>query len=332
MKEFFVNYDKKVWDARDAFNASAAQMAANGADDLQGNSIPIPIDAWRSIDSRAQAVAKNRLVVFDRLMRASAIPVSVSDLVNMYPKTSDNGEAVFSMDGQHAGKEDQAVVDYAGTPVPIISDHVGMGWRQMAVDMKAGGLINNTSITNSQYVVTNALEDMVINGKSSIVVGGSTIYGLRTFPDRSTFTHGLTLASATGAQWLTAFKSALSALLTDKNYGQVTIFVNQADYLAASTTDYSASYSGTILSRLMTIPGIKEIIPAPSVPANEILGVADLDTGLWGGILMAMPMATRPLARHNMRDKYVFETVAAAAPQLRSDASGQSAFVHGTTA
>ena len=174
------------------------------------------------------------------------------------------------------------------------------------------------------------LEDMALNGLPSAVVGGDTIYGLRTLPARNTFAHGFTLATATGAQWLAAVKQAIAAALGDNQYGRLTLFVNQGDYTAADTTDYAANYSGTILQRLQAISQIVEIVPASSVPANEILGIADLDTGEWGGILSAMPMTTRPKTRSEPEDDYVFSVIAAAAPQFRSDYNGQSAFVHGS--
>ena len=68
------------------------------------------------------------------------------------------------------------------------------------------------------------------------------------------------------------------------------------------------------------------------VPANEIIGVVDLEGGEWGGILSAMPVTTRPKNRQEPEDDYVFNVLAAAAPQFRSDYNGQSSFVHGTTA
>jgi uncharacterized linocin/CFP29 family protein len=331
MLEFNQEQQAAIFAARDQFNARQVALAANsGAMAFEGNALSITVDAWRRIDQRAQALARSRLAVFNRLAQASTIPVSIADLVNYYPQVSDSGEVLVSLDGRGQAKADAASVKYVGTPVPVLTATARMGWRQMEVHRKGGGLIDVTTIANKQRKIAEKLEDMAINGLASVNVGGDTIYGLRTLPQRNTFSHGLTLATATGAQWLAAFKSAISAAIGDNQFGRLTVFVNQGDYTAADTTDYAANYQGTILQRLRTISQIADIVPASSVPVNEILGIADLDTGEWGGILSAMPMTTRPKNRSEPEDDYVFSVISAAAPQFRSDYNGQSAFVHGS--
>lgn len=329
---FTTEQQEAIKAARRAFNVRQVAMAANAATFLEGNSLAIPVDAWRRIDSRAQMLARSRLAVFNRLAQASTIPVSIADLVNYYPQVSDSNEVLVSMDGRNSAKADAASVNYVGTPVPVFTTNARMGWRQVEVIRKGGGMLDTATIANGQRKMFEKMEDMALNGLSSVVVGGGTIYGLRNLPSRNTFTHGFTLSSATGANWLTAFKQMITAALGDNNFGQITVFLNYGDYTYADTTDYAANYTGTILQRLKAIGQIKEIIPASSVPANEILGIADMDTGEWGGILSAMPLTTRPKTRHEPEDDYVFGVIAAAAPQFRSDYNGQSAFVHGTTA
>lgn len=319
--------------ARAGFNQRMTAMAANSAMMLEGNALAIPLDAWRRIDSRAQTLARSRLQVFNRLAQASTIPVSIADLVNYYPQVSDSGEVLVSMDGRNQAKADAATVKYVGTPVPVLTSTTRMGWRQMEVMRKGGSFLDTANIANNQRRMAEKCEDLVLNGLPSVVVGGDTIYGLRTLPTRNTFSHTFTLATATGAQWLSAFKAAINAAIGDNQYGRLTIFVNQGDYTAADTGDYvngSNVTQGTILQRLKSINQIVDIVPASSVPANEILGIADLDTGEWGGILSAMPMTTRPKTRTEPEDDYVFSVICACAPQFRSDYNGQSAFVHGS--
>ena len=317
--------------SRRAFNEDAAALQANiqRRGELVGNSIAIPVDAWRRIDQRAQLIARSRLAVFSRLAQASLIPVSIADLVNYYPQISDSNDVTVTMDGRNNGKADQANVSYVGTPVPVLSTAARFGWRQMAVMMKGGGGIDLATITNGQRKIAEKQEDMVLNGLPGVVVGGSTIYGLRTFPQRNTGNHTFTLATtATGANWLTAFTQAINLALGDNNFGKVTFFVNYGDYVAADTKDYAANYQGTILQRLKSINQVQDIIPASSIPANEIIGIADLDVGEWGGILQAMPLTTRPASRSDPEEDYVFQMMAACAPQLRADATTQSPFVH----
>jgi uncharacterized linocin/CFP29 family protein len=330
MLQFTPEQQAAILAERSGFNRRQIALAANSASVLEGNALAVPLDAWRRIDSRAQTLARSRLQVFNRLAQANTTPVSIADLVNYYPQVSDSGEINVSMDGRSQAKGDAPNVKYVGTPVPVFTGTARFGWRQMEVLRKGGGMLDVTAIANKQRKMAEKMEDMVLNGLTSVNVGGDTIYGLRNLPSRNTYSHTYTLATATGAQWLDAVKKAIAAALGDNNFGQLTLFVNQGDYTAADTTDYAANYSGTILQRLLAINQIKEIIPASSVPANEILGIADLDAGEWGGILSAMPLTTRPKTRQEPEDDYIFSVIAAAAPQLRSDYNGQSAFVHGS--
>jgi len=329
MLRFTPEQELAVNAAREGFNLSQTAMAANAS--LVGNAAPIPVDAWRRIDSRGAMIQRDVLAVFNRLAAANQTPVGVGDLVNFYPQISDSGEVVVSMDGRQAGRGDQANVKYVGTPVPAFTSDARFGWRQMEV-IRKGGSLDTDTIANHQRKVAEKLEDMVLNGLSSIVVGGATIYGLRTFPERSTDTHGVDLNGATGAQWLTAFSNLINALVGDNAFGRVTVFLNYGDWVYASLNEFVAGYPKTILARMQEIAQVAEIVPASKVPANDMLGIAGLATGEWGSMLQAMPLVTRPKARQNTEDDYVFGVMAMAAPQFKSDYDGHSQIAHITKA
>lgn len=325
MLNFTPEQELAVNAARSQFNQSQTAIAAQAS--LVGNASPIPLDAWRRIDSRGAAIQRDVLAVFNRLAAADQTPVGVGDIVSFYPQISDSGEVHVSMDGRSEGNADQANVKYAGTPVPVFDSYARFGWRQMEV-MRKGGSLDTSTIANHQRKVAEKMEDVVLNGLASVSVNGNTIYGLRNFPQRNTGTHGLTLATSTGAQWLAAFKSMLDALIADNAFGKVTVFLNYGDWLSASINEFVAGYPKTILQRLQEIQQIAEIVPASKCTANEILGIANIGTGEWGTILQAMPMVTRPKARANAEDDYVFGVLAMAAPQFKSDFDGKSQIAH----
>jgi len=333
MLRFTPEQDAAYAAARHAYNERERAFAANAATTMMiGNAAPVPLDAWRRIDSRGTLIQRDVLTVFNRLAAANQTPVGIGDLVSYFPKISDSGEVHVSLDGRSEARQDQALVKYEGTPVPVIDSYARFGWRQMEVIRKGGGVLDMETIANHQRRVAEKMEDMVLNGLSSVVVGGQTIYGLRNFPNRSTGTHGLTLTSATGAQWLTAFTQMINLLVGDNAYGRITVFLNYGDWTAASLNEYAAGYPKTILQRLREVEQIADIVPASKIPTGNIIGIAGLETGEWGSILSAMPMVTRPKARQNPEDDYVFGVMAVAAPQFRSDFGDRSMIAHTTTA
>jgi len=324
--------------ARSAFNArqtsiaSANLFADKFGDGVTGNAAQVPVDAWRRIDTESIAIQRDILAVFNRLAAAKSTPVAMGDLVSFFPKISDSGEVHVSMDGRSEGRADQAVIKYEGTPVPILDSYARFGWRQMEVMRKGAGSMDVDTVANHQRKVAEKMEDMALNGLPGIVVAGSTIYGLRTFPQRGTDTHGLDLNGATGAQWLAAISKVIFKAIGQNAYGKVTIFLNYSDYTFADLNEFVAGYPKTILQRLREISNVAEFVPCSRVPVNELLAIADIGSGKWGSILSGMPMVTRPKMRHNPEDDYVMGVMAAVAPQFKSDFDGKSQIVQVTKA
>jgi uncharacterized linocin/CFP29 family protein len=329
MLRFTKEQELAINQARAAFNQRQVALAAQSS--LIGNAAPIPLDAWRRIDARAVRVMRDVLVVFNRIAQASTTPIGLGDLVSYFPKISDSGEVHVSMDGRSEGLADAPTIQFEGTPVPIIDSVARFGWRQMEVIRKGQAQLDVEAVANHQRKVAEKLEDMVLNGLSSIVVGGSTIYGLRNHPSRNTGTHGFDLNNtATGANWLTAFKQIIDLLVADNAFAKVTVFLNYSDWLFASINEFVAGYPKTILQRLREIEQIADIIPASKIPSDNIIGIAGLETGEPCTILSAMGMTTRPKMRYNPEDDYEFAVLAAAAPQFRVDDNGRMAIAHTT--
>lgn len=323
---------------RDAFNAQQVRLAKEeGLDAVNaaigeyvGNAAPIPIDAWRRIDQESVDIQRDELVVFNALAAASTQAVSIADLVSFFPKVSDSGGSRWSMDGRAQGDGDQAQVVYEGTPVPVLMlDPVRFGWRQMAVMQKGGGTIEIDSVSNMLRKGAEAMEDMVINGIANVNVKGATVQGLRNFGGRKTVNHNLTaLNGATGAQWVETIRATIAKNNEQKAYGRATLIVNYDDWFYASNTEFAANYPKTIAARVREIEQVANVIPSTRIPVNEIIAINNLQSRNWGKVLSAMPLTTRPKARHNTEDDYVIGGMAAAAVQFKSDYNGNSQIAH----
>lgn len=322
---------KAVIGMREHFNNTQEAMAKGLPADpatraLIGNASPVHKDVWGMWDREAVEVQRDVLAVFADVASTNSKPMPIGKLVNYFQRMSDSGGVNVSIDGRGTAKSDQPVIDYQGTPVPILDDSFRFGWRQMEAERTEGYTsLQSGASANSMRKIAEKMEDMMLNGESSIVVGGATIYGLRNLPQRNTGTHGLTLATATGAEWVAAVTSLIKKMQADNFYTEVTVYMNMGDYLEAATKDYSAAKGdGTIMQRLQTIPGVR-YVPASKVPANELIGLCKRRDVV--EILSAMPMTTIPLFRANAHDDYVFRVMAAVAPQLKWDGNDQCGVV-----
>lgn len=318
---------------RRAFNANEAMISdrfglANAEHtELVGNASPLPRDVWGDWDRESVALQRNLQPVFADLAAAVQVPMAIGKLVQYFRTVSDSGVANISLDGQSEAKTDQPVYDYHGTPLPIVDSTFSYGWRQMAAAQTEGEQLDSDGRDNANRRVSEKLESIALNGDASIVVGGAQLYGLRNHPKRNTRSTGETLNGATGVQW-EAEIIALLKLLHDDNFKNVsaTIYMNFDDWFYASSTMYSTQYPGkSILQRVQEIAGVGSIVPADSINANELIAVVKDRRTI--RVLNGMPVSTVAKFRANPMDPYNFQTMAAAAVQIKYDAEDNCGLV-----
>lgn len=287
-----------------------------------GNAYSLPKEVWGEWDREGIEIQREVLSVFNTLAASVSKPMPIGKLIHYFQQISDSGNVNISMDGRSKARTDQQTYAYQGTPLPIIDSTFSYGWRQMEAARSEGFQLDSAGRNNAMYQVAKKLESLVLDGDSSIVVGGSTLYGLRTHPKRETRSTTNTLASATGVQWLADVSNTIK-LLNNNNFWQpATLFVNIGDWKYATRTDYSTSYPNkTIAQRILELSDVAEVVPASDVTANQIIAVIKNSRSIQ--VLNGMPMTTRAQFRANPEDDYNFVTMAAAALEVKYDANDQ---------
>ncbi|MCO6407353.1 major capsid protein [Hoeflea alexandrii] len=308
---------------RRAFNTRQAAMAAEmGGELMIGNAATLPRDVWGLWDREAVEIQRSVLAVFNDLSASVATPMPIGKIVHHFQTVSDSGEVNISLDGRSKGRTDQPVIDYHGTPLPIIDSPFSYGWRQVAAAQTEGFQLDAAGRMNAMRKTAEKLESIALDGDAKIVVGTATLYGLRNHPKRATRATGQALLTATGPQWVADVTATLK-LLHAKNFRvPATLYVNWDDWFYASNTDYSSQYPNkTIAQRVREIGGIENIVPASGVAASQIIAVVKRRDVVQ--VLNGMPMATRAQFRANPEDDYNFVTMAASAIEIKYDAEDQ---------
>lgn len=315
---------------RRQFNASQAALAAKHGDVMLGNASPLPKDVWGEWDREGIEVQREVLSVFNDLAASVATPMPIGKLVHHFQTISDSGTTNISMDGRSKARTDQPVLEYHGTPLPIIDSTFSYGWRQVEAARSEGMNLDSGARINANYKVAKKLEGLALNGDSSIVVGGAQLYGLRNHPKRNTDTHGFDLNGASGANWLAAIAKLTNKLYAANYYAEPTVYVNISDWKYARETDFSTSYPNKTIAQRVMEAGIANVVPASDVPANDLIGVVKNRRVLQ--VLNGMPMVTRAQFRANPEDDYNFVTMAAASLEIKYDADDQCGIAHITKA
>lgn len=285
-----------------------------------GNASPLPKDVWGEWDRESVEIQRDVLAVFNDLAGSVSRPIDIGKLIHYFRQVSDSGVVNISLDGRSKAKTDQQVYSYVGTPVPIIDSTFSYGWRQMRAAQLEGESLESDGRENAMRKVAEKLEDLVLNGDSTIVVDGRVLYGLRNHPKRNSRQTSNTLASATGAQWKADVVATLQLLNADYFYDDATLYVNKNDWLYASRTIYDTTLGTQLISdHIRSIAGVGSVVASSKVPPSNIIAVVKRRSVVQ--LLNAMPMATTALFRQNPQDDYVFQTLAAAALEIKYDGS-----------
>jgi len=154
------------------------------------------------------------------------------------------------------------------------------------------------------------------------------LYGLRTQPKRNTRSTGVALNGATGAQWLAEITATLKLLHADNFKVPATVYVNWDDWFYATSTEFTTGYPKTIAQRVLELGGLREIIPADSLAADEMIALVKDRRVVQ--VLNGMPMTTRAQFRANPEDEYNFVTMAAASVETKFDADENCGIAHST--
>lgn len=307
---------------RRAFNERQTALSATMGGVMFGNAATLPRDVWGLWDREAVEIQRSVLAVFNDLAASVSTPMPIGKIVHHFQTVSDSGEVNISLDGRSKGRTDQPVIDYHGTPLPIIDSPFSYGWRQVAAAQTEGFQLDAAGRMNAMRKTAEKLESIALDGDAKIVVGTAALYGLRNHPKRATRATAQALLTATGAQWVADVTATLK-LLHAKNFRvPVTLYVNWDDWFYASNTDYSTLYPNkTIAQRVREIGGIENIVPASTVAASQIIAVVKRRDVVQ--VLNGMPMATRAQFRANPEDDYNFVTMAASAVEIKYDAEDQ---------
>jgi len=309
-------------------NRQKSLAAAMGGGGMLGNAMTLPKDVWGEWDREAVEIQRSTLAVFNDLAASTSRPTPIGKLVHYFQTVSDSGTVNVSLDGRSKARTDQPTFDYHGTPVPIIDSTFSFGWRQVEAASTEGFQLDSAGRMNANRKVAETLETAVLDGYATITVNGQASYGLRNHPKRNTRSTGVTLNGATGAQWLTEITATMKLLHGDNFKVPATIYVNWDDWFYATSTEFTTGYPKTIAQRVMELGGVREIVPADSLAADEIIAVVKDRRVVQ--VLSAMPMTTRAQFRANPEDDYNFVTMAAAALEIKFDAEDNCGVAHST--
>lgn len=321
-REFFMNSE-----------VAFGQMAmASGI--IANNAAILPREAWMELDTVTRTVMRDDggEVIMSDLM-ALAKPIDIGKLVQMTRVSSDaNNPVNRSLSGQVPASMDKVIYDYRGAPVPIFSTAYGREWREWNTFRSEGF----APLLDDQEAAVNKIKrdqiDYVLDGDSTISVGGYSAYGLRNSP----YTKTINLGSAAGGANIDLTTADVDALDTffNKVFGAVldANLVTQKVNLYVSpeiARNFDKQWStkegtkmGTIWDFLKTNRRLGKISVTFKLSGNQFL--AFVPSAEFVRPLVGMALNTTAKVRQNPTDNYQFLVMGALGIEVRADYNGKS--------
>ena len=294
-------------------------------------------DEWQALDRAVMEAKKQRLnAVNDLKSRGLTQPLgSLGTLTSQWNVASEMTGANVTMTGQSTGERDRMDFDLNGVPIPVIFKEFSIGRRQLEAARRLGDALDTTHVVEATYVVTEQLEDMVINGYS-LTFDSNSIYGYTNHPDRNTDT----AANYGGGDWSTFDGTAANdtivptvagminaAQVTERSYGPYVLYVPTTQYIEATTKFYADGSGQTPADRIRSL-GV-ELRGMDRLAAGNLAMVQmTRNTVDWAEAMDVQIMEWS--TGDGMTTS--FKVMAVAAPRVKSDYNGRIGLVHATGA
>lgn len=280
-------------------------------------------EEWERLDSAVIARARQRLNAWQDVMSAGL--VSRTTLAEEYSKwrvASERIAAEVSMDFRTQLGEDRTDKKTYGVPVPIVSAAFSIGRRELLVARAAGSDIESFEAEEAGAAVAEKMEDMLINGETSIVVQSNSIPGYTTLTARYQGTADGDFGTISNIY--STFVAAVTQMASYRYYGPFGVYIANTQYFEMQEY-YSDGTGQTPLQRVEAMPQISFVKPNDLMTAGEFVMVQLTREVV--DIREAMPMENRRWVSPD-ESRIHFVVMAAAVPRVKTDYAGQAGVAH----
>ncbi len=318
---------------RPVVNKRTGQMMLPLSNGLMVNSA-LRKEEWEELDRAVMAEAVKPLTVTATLMRLGLTRRlgSIGTLSAQYTRAGEMTAANRSLTGTTLGDKDLPDTGIAGVPVPVIFKEFEIPFRVLAASRRMGDGLDLSAATAAARVVGESIEDLVINGDTTINLNGFTIAGLTTHASRNTDT----ATNYGGGDWgtITNVQATISGMIAaaegDNYFGPYGLFVSTVQYGQAARSFFTDGSGDTPLSRALRIPNLQFIEAAHNLAdgvavlvnlSKDVIELAYVDE-YW-------PLTNREWSNGDSTVTH-YKVMSVVTPIVKATYGGRSGIVHST--
>lgn len=291
-------------------------------------------DEWQLLDRRIQQAALTRLVaVQDLRSRGLVVPISsFGVLTTQWSQASEMTQAEVSMTGKAPrGERDRQEFKIKGQPVPVVYKDFEIPKRELEAARLLGTQLDTAHATAASRVVSEKLEDLLVNGSAATIFDGNTLRGYTTESNRNNDT----AANYGGGDWGTisniipTVSGMIGAAEGDRYYGPYILYASTTQYNQANTSFFTDGSGQNAIQRLLQINSLEAVKPLDTLADGNLLLVQMTeDVVEWAEHMMVT------VVEWMSGDGMVafFRVMAVGTPRVKSDYNSRSGIVHATGA
>ena len=291
-------------------------------------------DEWEELDRTVVQAATKPLNVVATLVRLGLTRTlgSIGTLTAQYNQSSEVTAANRSLTGTTGGNKDLPDYDLVGVPVPVIFKEFEIPLRTLTASRRMGDGLDVTAAVAAAKVVGESVEDLAINGDTTINLNGSSISGLTSHSDRNTDT----ATNYGGGDWgaitniIPTISGMINAAEGDNYFGPYGLFVATTQYGQASRTFFTDGSGDTARDRALRIPSLQFFEPAHWLDDGEavlinlsrdVVEIAYVDA-YWPVVNMEWTSGDGMVTS--------YKVMSVMTPIVKSEYGGKSGLVHAT--
>jgi len=299
---------------------------ALSSQDLRANAF-LQREEWEALDAAIVKRAAQRFSIYNDLMAAGLRSQgSVSEWYTKWRVESEVTAASVSMDFETDPEGDRPDYKVYGQPVPIISKSFSIGRRELATARASGTPLDTSAAEACGAAVAEMVEQIIVDGNTSVVVNGAPIYGLQTITGRYAPTAEGDFGTLSNIE-PTFVEDFLPTMHTRRFHGPWNIYLHPTQY--GELMQRYDSTGDRALGELLELPEINVIKPNDLVDAGEYIGIQMTSDVI--DYREALSLETRRWD-HPSGSRMFYVVLLMGVPRIKTQYDGYVGVVHGSGA
>lgn len=292
---------------------------------------------WEDMDSQIVAASVPPLRLVNMLVERGLTRRlgGLGSFIAQYNRTGEMTAASATMRGHASVEKDLVDFELAGVPVPVIAKEFEIDERLLDASRRMGDGLDVVNAAAAGRVVSEKMEDMLINGDANIKEFGQGIFGLTNEPNRNTGT-ATTMGggdwTASDANITKSVAGMMGAAQADGYYGPYALLAAPNQYNEAALLFLGDGSGDTPADRIRRMQGVAEFVQVPQfVDGTVVLVQLTSDVIQVAYVPGYFPNTTREwVSGDQMLNS--FKVLAVYTPLVKSSTGGKSGIVHITGA